>query len=325
MLSPLQVVCVGVVTIDALALVDRYPAADERVVGDQVSIVGGGPAANAAVVLARQGIPVAFVGRVGADPAGEQAVRLLQLQGVDVSGVIRDPDVPTQASCVVVSRETETRAISTLAVPPLPALAEMGSRALELVAAAEWVHADHLGFRPVADLFATMSPSTRPRLAVDAGNPVPGLDISLLDLYVPTAESLAAQYGQPATAEGVEKAAGLALADGARAVVATRGSQGSTAWWSAAFAPGLHPGRVHVPASAGIEIMSTLGAGDVFHGALLSAICRGLDWPEALRQANDTAALSCRALDGRSAVPTLAELLTPRQPATSPTAAHATP
>jgi sulfofructose kinase len=67
MLSPFQVVCVGVVTIDALALVDRYPAADERVVGDQVSIVGGGPAANAAVVLARQGIPVAFVGRVGAD------------------------------------------------------------------------------------------------------------------------------------------------------------------------------------------------------------------------------------------------------------------
>ena len=64
--------------------------------------------------------------------------------------------------------------------------------------------------------------------------------------------------------------------------------------------------------------MSTLGAGDVFHGALLSAICRGLDWPQALRQANDTAALSCRALDGRSAVPTLAELLTPRQPATQP-------
>ena len=62
--------------------------------------------------------------------------------------------------------------------------------------------------------------------------------------------------------------------------------------------------------------MSTLGAGDVFHGALLSAICRGLDWPQALRQANDTAALSCRALDGRSAVPTLAELFTPWQPAT---------
>ncbi len=316
MLSSFQVVCVGVVTIDALALVDRYPSADERVVGDQVCIVGGGPAANAAVVLARQGIPVAFVGRVGADLQGEQAVRLLEVEGVDVSGVMRDQGVPTQASCVVVSKETKTRAISTLAVPPLPSLAEMGSRAVELVAAAEWVHTDHLGFGPVARLLAAMSPPTRPRLAVDAGNPVEGLDISLLDLYVPTAESLAAQYGQSASTEGVEKAAVLALADGARAVVATSGSEGSTAWWSAAFTLGMDPGRVHVPASTGIEIVSTLGAGDVFHGALLSAVCRGLDWPEALRQANDTAALSCRALDGRSAVPTLAELMTPRQPAT---------
>jgi sugar/nucleoside kinase (ribokinase family) len=229
---------------------------------------------------------------------------------------MRDPGVSTQASCVVVSKETKTRAISTLADPPLPSLAEMGPRPLELVAAAGWVHTDHLGFGPVADLLRTMSPSTRPRLAVDAGNPVEGLDISLLDLYVPTAESLAAQYGHPATTAGVEKAAGLALADGARAVVATSGSEGSTAWWSAAFAPGSDAGRVHVPAATGIEIMSTLGAGDVFHGALLSALCRGLAWHQALRQANDTAALSCRALDGRSAVPTLAELITPRQPAT---------
>ena len=308
--SLFQVVCVGVVTIDALALVDRDPAADERVVGDQIAIVGGGPAANAAVVLARQGIPVAFVGRVGADSAGEQAVRLLELEGVDVSGVMRDAATPTQASCVVVSTENKTRAISTLAVPPLPSLAEMGSRAVELVRSAEWVHTDHLGFGPVADLLSTMSPSDRPRLAVDAGNQVAALDVSLLDLYIPTTTSLAAQYGQPDTDHGVEEAARLALAEGARAVVATNGSEGSTAWWSAQFAPGREPGRVHVSAATGIDILSTLGAGDVFHGALLSALCRGLDWPEALRQSNDTAALSCRALDGRSAVPTLDELLT---------------
>jgi sugar/nucleoside kinase (ribokinase family) len=320
-----RVVCVGVVAIDALALVDHYPAADERVVGEQVSIVGGGPAANAAVVLARQGIPVAFVGRVSADEAGEQALRLLEAEGVDTSGAMRDPHVPTQVACVVVSKASKTRAISTLAVPPLPSLAEMSPRAVELVAAAEWVHTDHLGFAPVAQLFAEMDPAERPRLSVDAGNPVQRLDVSLLDLYVPTTESLAAQYRQPSTTEGVEKAAHLALADGAKAIVATSGSEGSTAWWSADFVAGIDPGRVHVEAAAGIEIVSTLGAGDVFHGALLSALCRRLDWPEALRQANDTAALSCRALDGRSAIPTLAELvaLSGRFPARPP--AHKTP
>jgi sulfofructose kinase len=54
--------------------------------------------------------------------------------------------------------------------------------------------------------------------------------------------------------------------------------------------------------------VSTLGAGDVFHGALLAAFVRGLALAEALAFANECAALSCRALDGRSAIPTLAEI-----------------
>ncbi len=306
--SSFKVVCVGVVTVDALSLVDRYPAADERVVGEEVIVSGGGPAANAAVVLARQGVPVAFVGRVGADATGEQALRLLASEGVDVSGVLRDANVPTQASCVIVSKSTQTRAISTLAVPPLPALEAFGERAMELVANAQWVHTDHLGFSPVAAFLKNSRGAARPRLAVDAGNPVPGLDYSQLDLYVPTTESMVREFGLEHTPAGIAAAAAKALASGAQAVVATNGRHGSSAWWSERFAPGLAPGRVDVQALDGVTIRSTLGAGDVFHGALISALCRGCDWAAALTQANATAALSCRGLDGRSAVPTLEEL-----------------
>ncbi|SDH73188.1 carbohydrate kinase family protein [Propionivibrio dicarboxylicus] len=308
MSSSFRVVCVGVVTVDALALVERYPAADERVVGEEVIVSGGGPAANAAVVLARQGVPVSFIGRVGADATGEQAIRLLENEGVDVSGVLRDKDVPTQASCVVVSKTTQARAISTLAVPPLPAFEAFGSRAMELVRNAEWVHTDHLGFSPVAAFLKRSERPARPRLAVDAGNPVPGLDLSLLDLYVPTTESMVREFGLEHTLAGIAAAADKALAAGASAVVATNGRHGSTAWWSDRFALGQAPGRVDVPAMDGVTIRSTLGAGDVFHGALISALCRGCDWAAALAQANATAALSCRGLDGRSAVPTLDEL-----------------
>ena len=302
MSSP-NVVCVGVVTIDALALVDRYPGADERVVGEQVSIVGGGPAANAAVVLARQGVPVAFVGRVGADPAGEQALRLLEAEGVDVTGVLRDPHTTTQASCVVAAKATQTRAISTLAVPPMTTFT---ATAQELIAAAAWVHADHLGYAPTAAFLPKLTP--RPLFALDGGNAITELDLAPVDLYVPTTQALVARY---AAGAGTDVAARNALAAGASAVVATDGAAGSSAWWSAAGA-GIgradSAGAVHVSAVANVEIVSTLGAGDVFHGALVSALCRHLPWREALVAANATAALSCRALDGRSAVPTLAEL-----------------
>jgi sugar/nucleoside kinase (ribokinase family) len=55
-------------------------------------------------------------------------------------------------------------------------------------------------------------------------------------------------------------------------------------------------------------VVSTLGAGDVFHGALLASLVRQASLDAALRAANAAAALSCRALDGRSAIPTLDEL-----------------
>lgn len=303
-----RVVCMGVVTVDAIALVERYAAADERVVAEDVIIAGGGPAATAAVVLARQGVPVAFVGRVGADASGEQAIRLLQDEGVDVSAVLRDAAVRTQASCVVVSRETASRAISTLEVPPLPPVERLHPRAAELIARAEWLHTDHLGFAPAAAFLRGLPPEARPRLSVDAGNPVADLDPSILDLYVPTAQSLARTFSRPSTPDGVAAAARQALALGARAVVATDGGNGSAAWWSDRFRPGEAAGEVAAPAFREVLFKSSLGAGDVFHGALLSAVVRGCGWADALKQANATAALSCRGLDGRSAVPDLDEL-----------------
>ena len=56
-------------------------------------------------------------------------------------------------------------------------------------------------------------------------------------------------------------------------------------------------------------MQSTLGAGDVFHGALVAAVVRGLPLAEQLAFANVTAALSCRGLDGRSRIPRPAEVL----------------
>lgn len=59
-----------------------------------------------------------------------------------------------------------------------------------------------------------------------------------------------------------------------------------------------------------VEVVSTLGAGDVFHGALVAALADDHPLPDAVRRANATAALSCRVLDGRGAIPTLSELNT---------------
>jgi sulfofructose kinase len=283
------VVFVGSLTLDAIALVDHLPGPDERQVAREVVYAGGGPAATAAVACARLGVPAAVVGVVGADDEGERILEGLRAEGVDVTGVRVAPGEASGASVVVVDAGAGTRSICTRPVPRLT-LASRGPAA-DLLDAAPWVHADHLGWRPVSDLLDGRTASARPRLSVDGGNPIAGFHPVGVDLYVPTIEALIREYGD----QSVDRLLAAALADGARAVVATSGSRGCFA----ATADGV---RLEAQGRR-VDVVSTLGAGDVFHGALLAAVVRGLPLPHCLRYANVAAALSCRALDGRSAIP----------------------
>jgi 2-dehydro-3-deoxygluconokinase len=55
----------------------------------------GGAEANVAIGLARLGLRPGYISRVGADPFGDEVVRTLRGEGVDVSAVQRSPARPT--------------------------------------------------------------------------------------------------------------------------------------------------------------------------------------------------------------------------------------
>jgi sulfofructose kinase len=65
-------------------------------------------------------------------------------------------------------------------------------------------------------------------------------------------------------------------------------------------------GGVERIAPFSVEVVSSLGAGDVFHGALLAGLVRELGLADAVKQANWVAAQSCTSIDGRSGIPRLA-------------------
>jgi sugar/nucleoside kinase (ribokinase family) len=241
------IVCVGLATRDTLYRLPEFPERDGRVIASERVVAGGGPAATAAVAIAKLGVPVRFVGIVDDDLPGVETVHI--------------PGRMVESTILV--HET-TRAIVTERPPSFTCPPD----ALE---GAEWVHVDHVGYPAV---------TTDARLSVDGGFPIPSLDLSRIDLYAPPAD----------------------LDDGRRAklTVVTRGADGCTAY--------TEDGELAVPGYPVDDMVSTLGAGDVFHGALLAAFARGLDLLAALEKANAAAALSCRALDGRSAIPTWEEL-----------------
>ncbi|MCQ6269042.1 PfkB family carbohydrate kinase [Pseudarthrobacter sp. R1] len=279
---------VGCATLDSIALVQEYPAADSRTVATDFAMAGGGPAATAAVAAARAGARTAFAGVLGTDEEGDRIIQGLEAEGVDTSAVIRDASVKTGASVIVVAAASESRAIVTRPVPPVSFPA--GSRFHELLATAPWVHADHLGWNAVANIPGVHSAEIN--ISVDAGNPIPSFTPNGIALYVPTIERLRSEYGESLSPEALLR---KAMDDGASAVVATAGSEG--AW---VLERGGDP--IHVPA-APATIVSTLGAGDVYHGALLAAVAAGLSLVEAAAFAGRTAAASCAGLDGRSLIP----------------------
>ncbi|MCY1225744.1 Sulfofructose kinase [compost metagenome] len=279
---------IGSATLDSIALVQDYPAADSRTVATDFTMAGGGPAATAAVAAARAGAQAAFAGVIGTDEEGDRIISGLQAEGVDTSAVVRDPGVKTGASVIVVSKATESRAIVTRPVPPVSFPAE--GRFRELLEAAAWVHVDHLGWNAVANLPGLNHGNLN--LSVDAGNPIPAFSPRGVALYVPTIERLRADYGDHHSVGALLQ---KAIDDGASAVVATAGSEG--AWVKTG-----HTDAVHVPATPA-TIVSTLGAGDVYHGALLAAVAAGLPLVDAAAFAGRTAAASCGRLDGRSGIP----------------------
>ena len=289
-MSSVQAVCIGVITIDTIALVDKYPGEDERVLADQISRAGGGPAAVAAVALSRLGIKSAIVGTIGDDADGKEALRIFAQEGVDTSGISFGA-TPTAGSVIVASKEHSARAISTR--QPVTQAA-MNEAAKKLIAAAQWVHVDHVGIKRLDE--AGISRGAGPQISFDAGYGVETFDPIVVDLFVPTDRQMALRY------PGVDLAVALendSLKAG-NTVVATQGSAGS-----AGFSP--ETGLVTAPGFK-VDVTSTLGAGDVFHGALVAQLIQGHPLQEAMRRANAVAALSCRGLDGQSKIPTTTEL-----------------
>jgi sulfofructose kinase len=288
--SNIQVVCVGVITMDTIALVDKYPSEDERVLAEEIARGGGGPAAVSAVALARLGIATAIVGTIGDDADGREILEIFKREGVDTSG-ISIGTTATAGSVIVASKEHSARAISTR--QPVQQ-APVNAAAKKLVSEATWVHCDHVGINRLAEL--GISRGGGPKISFDAGYGVENFDVNLVDLFVPTDRQMALRHPGLTLEEAMAKDATSA----GNVVVATCGSEGSAAYSDSYItAPGFS-----------VEVVSTLGAGDVFHGALMAQVVEGRPMEQALRRANAVAALSCRGLDGQSAIPTLQELNT---------------
>ena len=97
-----RVLAVGEVNID-IVLTDlaHIPVSEQDVLAQKMETLVGGQTGTVARALSSLGVGVAFVGRVGDDEYGRKCVEQLREDGVDVSGVVIDPNLRTGVTVVL--------------------------------------------------------------------------------------------------------------------------------------------------------------------------------------------------------------------------------
>jgi sugar/nucleoside kinase (ribokinase family) len=97
-----RVLAVGEVNIDiVLTGLAHIPRSEQDVLAQEMEILVGGQTGTIARALSCLGVYVTFVGRVGDDEYGRKAIEQLRKDGVDVSGVVINPNLRTGVTVVL--------------------------------------------------------------------------------------------------------------------------------------------------------------------------------------------------------------------------------
>ena len=243
----------------------------------------GGAEANVAIGLARLGLRVAYVSRVGDDPFGDEIVRTLRGEGVDVAGLQRSTTRPTGLMVKELRSPTDVRVH----------YYRHGSAVTELASAGEprrarYVHATGitlaLGSGPAAvvrELFeaakatganVSFDPNIRRKLwSIDEAVAAIRAILPLVDdLLLSEDEALAI-----AGADDLEGALGWLAEQQIARLVVRRGADG-------AVGLAADGSLVNVAAEAPGPVVDCVGAGDAFTAGYLYERLAGAPFEEAL-------------------------------------------
>lgn len=273
----------GLCTVDVVQRVADFPAPGEKVQSLGVDVAAGGPATNAAVTVAALGAEATLVTVLGTHPLAALARADLATCGVRVVDLAPGLATPPAVSAVAVrDHDGERTVVSRNAAAqadfpvPEPDLDGVGAVLVD-------------GHHPALALKTARAAKERGvPVVLDAGSWKPVLD-ELLPLVDVAACSAHFRARGPSLAER-----------GVPVVITTAGPD--PVRWSA----GEDSGAVAVPAVAARD---TLGAGDVWHGALAFAVAGlGNDVAGWVRHANEVAAERVRHVGPRSWTAAIREL-----------------
>ncbi|EST53299.1 ribokinase [Brevibacillus panacihumi W25] len=292
-----HIVVIGSLNMDIVVEANRPPALGETVMGEQIHFIPGGKGANQAVALARLGAKTAMIGTVGNDSFGEDLLRAMNREGIDVAGVKTVQDGHTGvASIVLAEGDNQIIVVPGANAACLPM--DLEAQTAKIAAADAVLLQLEIPLETVLHAAKTAKSLGKTVVLNPApARPLPDELLQHVDVLIPNESELlilAEEKGQ-----GLEAAMRSLQKKGVRIVVTTLGAKG------AAFLTEEESGVVP---SHQVPVVDTTGAGDSFNAGFSYALASGKSVRDAVAFATKVAALAVTRLGAQAGMPTLAQV-----------------
>jgi sulfofructose kinase len=292
----------GTNAVDYLIVVPEYPAFNSKIELTNYYQLAGGEIASTMAGLRRLGRKTAYIGRFGNDAAGDFGLKTLRDDGVNVEFAEQIAGATTQIAFIVIDERNGERTVIWKRDEKLQYKPE--EVPLEIVSQTKVFHATPHD-APACIKLARKAKEHGAIISIDIDNLFDGVleMIPLVDVFISSREFPEKLLGIKDEREALRE---IKSRFGCPLVGMTLGEAGSLVLYEDNF---IETDGYTVPNGC----KDTTGAGDAFRVGLIYGLLKGESVETTLKMANAVAALKCREIGARTALPNeseLADLLT---------------
>ena len=280
-----KILVVGSSNTDLVVKTSKLPNPGETVVGGEYFKFHGGKGANQAMAAAKLGGKVTFIGKLGDDDFGKDAIINLKSEGISVDSILVDKESPSGIALIMVDENGEN-SIAVASGANSKLTSEEINQLADLITNHELILVQHE--IPLEAIYALME------IAAEAGvrvilNPAPAMpfDADFLPkvfLLIPNENEAEALTGiRVKGLDSAYEAGRVILKMGVNHVVITLGKVGVVylSQTTETFIPAIE-----------VVAVDTTAAGDTFCGAIAVLLAEGADMESAIRFAVEAAGIS---------------------------------
>jgi sugar/nucleoside kinase (ribokinase family) len=300
------VAAIGLCSWDRFLVLDRYPALGDYAIVQRQFEQAGGTTSNTCAALARLGLPVALVSKVGSDREGDEILASLDSIGCDTSMVSRDALLPTDSSVILVPQSESSRDRTILWLKGAQPVHRM-QLPLDRIMDHRWVLVDvnddqlrefllslpaHLSPRTQLIGAMTYLTDTSPEIALR--------HLLQHDVMFGNRRELLYVTGSDDLSSAVVAIQAAMEGHACRVIYLTLGAEGAIA---------IRPKSVTSMPAYPVNVVDTTGAGDAFAAGCIWGLLDACADEEILARGNAVGGLSCQAMGARAGLPSRHETI----------------